>query len=34
LSPDGKTPALPALIKGTIHATRVSIDTDTFEVLP
>ena len=34
LSPDGKTPALPAPIKGTITATRVSIDTDKFEALP
>jgi hypothetical protein len=29
LMPDGKTPALPALIKGKIIATRVTIDTDT-----
>lgn len=34
LQPDGKTPALPALIKGTIVATRVTIDTDTQEALP
>jgi hypothetical protein len=34
LNPDGKTSALPALIKGTISATRVGIDTDTFETLP
>jgi hypothetical protein len=34
LGPDGKTPALPALIKGTIVATRVTIDTDTQEALP
>ena len=34
LSPDGKTPSLPALIKGTITATRISIDTDKFEALP
>lgn len=34
LSPDGKTSALPALIKGSITATRISIDTDKFEVLP
>jgi hypothetical protein len=33
LGPDGKTPALP-LIKGTIVATRVTIDTDTQEALP
>jgi hypothetical protein len=31
LMPDGKTPALPAPIKGTITATRVTVDTDTFE---
>jgi hypothetical protein len=31
LMPDGKTPALPAPIKGTISATRITIDTDTFE---
>jgi hypothetical protein len=31
LMPDGKTPALPALIKGTITATRIGIDTDTLE---
>jgi FAD/FMN-containing dehydrogenase len=31
LMPDGKTPALPAPIKGTITATRVTIDTDTQE---
>jgi hypothetical protein len=31
LMPDGKTPATPAPIKGTIKATRISIDTDTFE---
>jgi len=29
LMPDGKTPALPATIKGTITATRVTVDTDT-----
>jgi hypothetical protein len=29
LMPDGKTPALPAPIKGTITATRITIDTDT-----
>jgi hypothetical protein len=34
LSPNGKTPALPALIKGTIVATRVTLDTDTLEALP
>jgi hypothetical protein len=34
LQADGKTPALPALIKGTIVATRVTIDTDTQEALP
>ena len=34
LGPDGKTPALPALIKGTIVATRVTIDSDTQEALP
>jgi hypothetical protein len=34
LGPDGKTPALPALIKGTIVATRVTINTDTQEALP
>jgi hypothetical protein len=31
LQPDGKTPALPAEIKGTIAATRVTLDTDTQE---
>lgn len=31
LMPDGKTPALPAPIKGTITATRVTIDTTTQE---
>jgi hypothetical protein len=31
LMPDGKTPALPAPIKGTISATRVTVDTDTQE---
>lgn len=31
LMPDGKTPALPAPIKGTISATRVTINTDTQE---
>jgi len=31
LMPDGKTPALPAPIKGTITAMRVTIDTDTQE---
>ncbi len=34
LDPDGKTGSLPALIKGTITATRINIDTDTFEALP
>jgi hypothetical protein len=34
LNPDGKTASLPALIKGTITATRVGIDTATFETLP
>ena len=34
LDPDGKKSALPALIKGTIVATRVTIDTDTLEALP
>jgi hypothetical protein len=34
LSPNGKTPALPALIKGTIVAKRVTLDTDTLEALP
>lgn len=34
LNPDGKTPALPALIKGTISATRVGLDTGTFDTLP
>jgi hypothetical protein len=34
LGPDGKTPALPALIKGTIVAKRVTLDTDTLEALP
>jgi len=34
LNPDGKTPSLPALIKGTIVATRVTIDTDSLEALP
>lgn len=34
LSPNGKTPALPALIKGTIVATRVTLDTDALEALP
>lgn len=34
LEPDGKTSALPALIKGTITAKRISTDTDTFEALP
>ncbi len=34
LDPDGKTPTLPALIKGTISATRISVATDSFEVLP
>jgi hypothetical protein len=29
LKPDGKTPALPAEIKGTIEATRVTLSTDT-----
>jgi hypothetical protein len=31
LMPDGKTPALPAPIKGTILATRIGINTDTLE---
>lgn len=31
LMPDGKTPALPAPIKGTITATRVTVDTNTQE---
>jgi len=31
LMPDGKTPAAPAPIKGTIAATRITVDTDTFE---
>jgi hypothetical protein len=31
LMPDGKTPALPAPIRGIITATRVTIDTDTQE---
>ena len=31
LLPDGKTPALPAPIKGTIAATRITVDTATFE---
>jgi hypothetical protein len=31
LMPDGKTPALPAPIKGTIAATRITVNTDTFE---
>jgi hypothetical protein len=31
LMPDGKTPALPAPIKGTITATRITVDTNTFE---
>ena len=30
LMPDGKTPAAPA-IKGTIAATRITVETDTFE---
>ncbi len=34
LDPDGKTRSLPALIKGNIVATRVTIDTDTTEALP
>jgi hypothetical protein len=34
LNPDGKTPSLPALIKGTITATRISVETDKFEALP
>jgi hypothetical protein len=29
LMPDGKTPALPAPIKGEITATRITINTDT-----
>jgi hypothetical protein len=31
LMPDGKTPALPAPIRGTITATRVTVDTTTQE---
>jgi hypothetical protein len=31
LMPDGKTPALPAPIEGTITATRITVDTATFE---
>jgi hypothetical protein len=31
LMPDGKTPALPAPIKGLITATRVTVNTDTQE---
>jgi hypothetical protein len=31
LMPDGKSPALPAPIKGMIAATRITVDTDTFE---
>jgi hypothetical protein len=31
LMPDGKTPALPAPIKGDITATRITISTDTLE---
>jgi hypothetical protein len=31
LMPDGKTPALPAPIKGMITATRVTVDTTTLE---
>jgi hypothetical protein len=31
LKPDGKTPALPASIKGTIEATRVTLNTTTQE---
>jgi hypothetical protein len=31
LLPDGKTPATPAPIRGTIAATRITVDTDTFE---
>ena len=34
LLPDGKTPAAPAEIKGKIQATRISINTDTFESEP
>jgi hypothetical protein len=34
LDPDGKTLSTPAPIKGTIVATRVTIDTDTQEALP
>lgn len=30
LMPDGKTPVAPEPIKGTITATRITIDTDTF----
>jgi hypothetical protein len=31
LLPDGKTPVAPAPIKGTITATRITVDTDSFE---
>jgi hypothetical protein len=31
LLPDGKTPATPAPIKGIIAATRITVETDTFE---
>ena len=31
LMPDGKTPVAPQPIKGTITATRITVDTDTFE---
>jgi hypothetical protein len=34
LDPDGKTLSTPAPIKGTIVATRVTLDTDTQESLP
>jgi len=31
LMPDGKTPVAPVPIKGTITATRITVDTDSFE---
>jgi hypothetical protein len=31
LLPDGKTLATPAPIKGIIAATRITVETDTFE---
>ena len=34
LNTDGKTPSLPAEIKGIINATRIDTETDTFEALP